>query len=74
MNSVIAAQIFPEHYPFRGMGALMNVAVIPREAMFYLINGSAPGCLVFYGRTQRFEGKLILLGADFTSVQVGVLF
>lgn len=50
----------------------MNVAVTPRDAMFCLINGSVPGCLVFCGRTQRFEDKFILFGADFTSVQVGV--
>lgn len=27
MNSLIAAQIFPEHHPFARTGALMNVAV-----------------------------------------------
>lgn len=53
MNSLIAVQIFPEHYPFRGIGALMNVAVTPRDDMYCIINGSAPGCLVFYGRTQN---------------------
>lgn len=53
MNSVIADQIFPERYPFRGTGALMNVAVTPSDAMYGIINGSAPGCLVFYGRTRN---------------------
>jgi hypothetical protein len=40
MNSVIAAQIFPEHYSFGGTRSLMNVAVTPRDAMYGIINGS----------------------------------
>lgn len=53
MNPLIAAQIFPERYPFRGTGALIDVAVTPRPAMYGRINGSVPGCLVFYGRTDN---------------------
>lgn len=53
MNPLLAAQIFPEHYPFRGTGALMDVAVTPRHAMCGRTNGSVPGCLVFYGRTEN---------------------
>ena len=33
MNSLIAAHTAPAHYPFRGTGALMNVAVTPRGVM-----------------------------------------
>lgn len=52
MNPLIAAQIFPKH-PFRGTRALINVAVTPRDAMYGIINGSLPRCLVFYGKTQN---------------------
>lgn len=53
MNSLVAAQIFPEHYPFQETAVLMNVAVTLRDAMYGIINGSVSGCLVFYGRTQN---------------------
>lgn len=53
MNPLIAAQMFPKHYPFRGTGALINVAVTPRDAIYGIINGSLPRCLVFYGKTQN---------------------